>query len=68
MELKEVVITTFKSNNEKSVIIGKAPIKPMDLPQSVASVDKEILDRQQASHISDAVKNFNGIYIMGTRH
>jgi iron complex outermembrane recepter protein len=65
-QLKEVVITSFKSNNEKLVIIGKAPIKSMDLPQSVASIDKETLDQQQTARISDAVKNFNGIYIMGT--
>src|SRR5262245_30014094 len=31
-QLKEVMITAYKSNNEKEVIIGKAPIKPMDLP------------------------------------
>jgi len=65
-QLKEVVVTAFKSSNEKAVVIGKAPIKPMDLPQSVSSIDKEILDQQQVSSLGDAVKNFNGVYVMGT--
>ena len=65
-QLKEVTVTAFKSYNEKTIIIGKVPIKPMDLPQSVTSIDKEILDQQQTSRLSDAIKNFNGIYIMGT--
>ena len=65
-KLKEVEITAIKSNNEQTVSIGKVPIKPMDLPQSVASVDKEVLDRQQTLYLSDVVKNFNGVYVMGT--
>ena len=64
--LKEVMITAFESKNEQLVAIGKVPIKPMDLPQSVASVSKELLDQQLASNLGDAVKNFNGVYIMGT--
>jgi len=65
-KLKEVEITAFKSNNEQTVGIGKVLIKPMDLPQSIASIDREVLDRQQTQHLSDAVKNFNGVYVMGT--
>lgn len=65
-QLKEVVVITFKSNNEKTITIGKVPIKQMDLPQSIASIDKDLMDQQQTVRISDAVKNFNGIYIMGT--
>lgn len=65
-QLKEVMVTDSQSGNERPVVIGKVPIKPMDLPQSIASVDKRILDQQQASTLGDAVKNFNGVYIMGT--
>lgn len=65
-ELKEVMITAYKSVNEKEVVIGKAPIKPLDLPQSVAVLDKDVLDQQQTVHLSDALKNFNGVYLMGT--
>lgn len=65
-ELKEVTVTAFKSNNEKINVIGKAPIKALDLPQSISSIDREVLEQQQIRYLSDAVKNFNGVYIMGT--
>jgi iron complex outermembrane receptor protein len=65
-QLKEVTVTAFKSNNEQIVLIGKAPIKPLDLPQSISSIDKEVLDQQQTARLSDAIKNFNGVYVMGT--
>jgi len=61
----EVEITGNRSANEKPVTIGKIDIKPMDLPQSVAFIDREILDQQQAVRMSDALRNFNGVYIMG---
>ena len=64
-QLNEVVISGFKSSNEKTVNIGKIDIKPMDLPQSVMSLDKEILDQQQTLRVSDALKNMNGVYQMG---
>lgn len=64
-QLKEVVVSSFKSNNEKIVEIGKVPIKPMDLPQSVVTINKEILEQQQTLRLSDALKNINGVYQMG---
>ncbi len=64
--LKEVTVTAFKSTNETINEIGKSPIKPIDLPQSVASINKEVLEEQQTLRLSDAVKNFNGVYVMGT--
>ena len=66
LQLKEVMIVEYESNNEKSVVIGKAPIKLMDLPQSVASINDLVLEQQQISNMTEAVKNFNGVYIMGT--
>jgi len=65
-QLKEIEISTIKSENEKPVCIGKLAIKPMDLPQSVAFIDKEVLEQQQTIRMSDALKNFNGVYLMGT--
>lgn len=64
-QLNEVVVSSFKSNNEKTVNIGKIDIKPMDLPQSVVTIDKEILQQQQTLRVSDALKNINGVYQMG---
>jgi iron complex outermembrane receptor protein len=65
-QLREVIITGVKNLNEKTVAISKINIKPMDLPQSISSIDRDILDQQQAQSMSDALKNFNGVYIMGT--
>jgi len=65
-QLKEIQVTATVSNNERVLKIGKAAINPMDLPQSISSVDKEVLERQQSSSLGDAVKNFNGVYVMGT--
>ena len=65
-QLNEIEITSIKTENEKPVTIGKLPIKPIDLPQSVAYIDKEVLEQQQVLRMSDALKNFNGVYLMGT--
>lgn len=64
-QLNEVIVSGYKSSNEKIVNIGKVDIKPMDLPQSVVSIDKEILEQQQTLRVSDALKNVNGVYQMG---
>lgn len=64
--LNEVEIFTPKTKNEEPVTIGKLAIKPIDLPQAVASIDRTILDQQQTTRMSDALKNFNGVYIMGS--
>ncbi len=64
-ELSEVTVSGVQSANEKTVSIGKIAIKPMDLPQSVATIDRTVLERQQVLRLSDALMNANGIYIMG---
>ncbi len=64
--LKEVIVAAYRSKNEEPVTIGKAPIRPLDLPQSVASIEKEVLEHQQVMTLGDALKNFNGVYLMGT--
>ena len=65
-QLTEVVITANRSLNERAVSIGKLAIKPMDLPQSIAVITKDVLERQQTLHLSEALVNVNGVYVYGT--
>ncbi|MGV3657409.1 MAG: TonB-dependent siderophore receptor [Chitinophagaceae bacterium] len=62
-ELKEVVVRSQRSQNKKPVTIGKVPIDPMDLPQSIAVVGPEVLRQQQVQRLSDVIKNVNGVYL-----
>ena len=64
-QLAEIVITASRSMNERPVGIGKQLIKPMDLPQSVAIIGKDVLERQQVLRLSDALQNVTGVYLMG---
>jgi iron complex outermembrane receptor protein len=65
-ELEEIIVRASYTINEKTSSIGKMNIKPMDLPQAVTVIGKDVLDRQQVLHISDALQNVNGVYLMGT--
>lgn len=65
-ELQEVVLTATRSQNEKPVSIGKILVKPMDLPQSVTVIGKDVIDRQQALRLGEVISNTTGIYIYGT--
>ncbi|MFN8357610.1 MAG: TonB-dependent receptor [Spirosomataceae bacterium] len=65
-QLKEIVVKGYLSANEKTVSLGKVAIRPMDLPQSIALVDRQTLDNQLALRMSDVLMNTNGVYIMGT--
>lgn len=64
-ELSEVIISTSQSQNETPVSIGKTNIKPMDLPQSIISIDRKVLDQQQTLRLSDVLVNTSGVYLMG---
>jgi len=64
--LKEITVVAIRTQNQQKVNIGKAGIAAFDLPQSVAVVDKKVLDRQQALTVADALMNVSGIYVMGT--
>ena len=67
MQLNEIVVTAIRrTNNEIPVRAGKANIKPLDMPQSVAIIGNEVLTQQQTLRMSDVLKNVNGVYIMGT--
>jgi iron complex outermembrane receptor protein len=65
-QLQEITVIATRTQNQKKADLGKAGIAAIDLPQSVAVVDKEVLDRQQALTVGDALMNVNGVYIMGT--
>jgi len=65
-ELDEVVVVDNRTLNEKTVDIGKAGIKSMDLPQSVLVIDAAVLRNQQVGRLSDVLNNTSGVYVMGT--
>lgn len=62
-ELNEIVIAYFRSVNDRATVFGKSAIKPMDLPQAVATVSEAVIKDQQAQRLSDVVKNVNGVYL-----
>ncbi len=65
--LENVTVTTTKTLNTKPVAIGKAPVDPMDLPQSIAVIGQGIIRDQQAMRLSDVIKNVNGVYLATAR-
>ncbi len=65
-ELKEIIIAATLTKLDKITTIGKLPIKPMDLPQATAVIERTVLERQQVQTLGDAVQNLNGVYVMGT--
>ena len=50
-ELEEIIVKATHTINERSSSIGKMNIKPMDLPQAIAIIGKDVLERQQVLHI-----------------
>jgi iron complex outermembrane receptor protein len=66
-QLQEVIVTSHKSLNKKPVSVGKAPIDPMDLPQSIAVLGQAVIRDQQAMRLSDVIKNVNGVYLATAR-
>ncbi|CAA9291507.1 MAG: Ferrichrome-iron receptor [uncultured Cytophagales bacterium] len=65
-QLSEVVVTAHRSPNEAPVSIGKIAIRPLDLPQSVIVIDRQLMDQQQVLRVSDVLHNTSGVYVMGT--
>lgn len=64
-QLGEVQVRGARSDNQKLITVGKAAIRPLDLPQAVAIVERDVLERQQTLRLSDALMNVNGVYVMG---
>ncbi|MDF2189915.1 TonB-dependent receptor [Paraflavitalea sp. CAU 1676] len=67
LQLEEVIVEGRRSLNNKVVGIGKIPIAPMDLPQSITVVGQGLIRDQQAQRLSDIVRNVNGVYLSTTR-
>ncbi|HEX2535266.1 MAG TPA: TonB-dependent receptor [Chitinophagaceae bacterium] len=65
-QLKEIIVTSQKSLNERTVSVGKIAVQPKDLPQSITIIDRGIIERQQVLTMSDVLQNVNGVYIAGT--
>lgn len=64
--LSEVVITAGR-NNQQIPKAGKAGINPMDLPQSSSIISSQTITEQQASRLSDVMKNVNGVAMGSSR-
>ena len=66
-ELAEIVIDVKRSPNSLPVSIGKLPVPPMDLPQSISVIGQAVIRNQQAQRLSDVIRNVNGVYLSTTR-
>src|SRR5690606_9869791 len=66
-QLNEIVIEGRRSRNLQPVAVGKLPVAPMDLPQSVAVIGEALIRNQQAQRLSDVIRNVNGVYLSTTR-
>jgi iron complex outermembrane receptor protein len=64
-ELREVTVVGNKSLNQRPTSIGKLAIAPLDMPQSSVTVERQVLEQQQALRISDVLANVSGVYVMG---
>ncbi|WP_316749416.1 TonB-dependent receptor [Pedobacter gandavensis] len=60
-ELNEVIIAANISPNKKPVSLGKVNIPAKDLPQAVQIINSQTITDQQASRLSDVLKNVNGV-------
>lgn len=67
VQLEEVTVEGRRSLNTKVLTVGKVPIAPMDLPQSVSVIGQGLIRDQQAQRLSDIIKNVNGVYVTTTR-
>jgi iron complex outermembrane receptor protein len=65
--LADIVILSRKGLNDRTVSVGKVPIDPMDLPQSIAVIGQGTIRDQQAARLGDVIKNINGVYLTTTR-
>jgi iron complex outermembrane receptor protein len=66
-QLNEVVISSTKTINRKNISIGKMNVAPIDLPQSISVIGRDVLDQQQSLRLSDVIKNVNGVYLYSAR-
>jgi iron complex outermembrane receptor protein len=65
-QLNEVVVTGSNVIN-KPVSLGKANIRPLDLPQATAVVSSVVITDQQISRLGDALQNVSGVSLTQQR-
>lgn len=65
-ELNEVVITATQTIN-KPASLGKANIKPLDMPQAIGVISSTVINDQQAIRLGDVLKNVSGVSLTQTR-
>ncbi|SKB73488.1 TonB-dependent receptor [Daejeonella lutea] len=65
-KLSEVVVTASR-NNQQVLTAGKAGLNPMDVPQSSSVISSQVITDQQASKLSDVMKNVNGVALGTSR-
>lgn len=66
-QLHEIIIDGRRSQNLQPISIGKLPVAPMDLPQSISIINQNVITNQQSQRLSDVIKNVNGVYLSSTR-
>lgn len=66
-QLKEVIIASGASMNQRNMGIGKLPISIKELPQSATIIGEALIKNQQSQRLSDVIKNVNGVYLGSTR-
>jgi len=63
--LREIVVKAYTTPNERVASIGKLPIRTMDLPISLLTVDRATLESQQVNSLQDVLMNTPGVYVSG---
>ncbi|ARS39400.1 TonB-dependent siderophore receptor [Sphingobacteriaceae bacterium GW460-11-11-14-LB5] len=66
-QLDEVAINGYKTPNRKPANLGKIAIAPMDLPQAVQIIGRQIITDQQVNSLGDVMKNVNGVALGANR-
>ncbi|MGY2132196.1 TonB-dependent siderophore receptor [Hymenobacter sp. HD11105] len=64
-QLAEVTVTATRTVNDQPVSVGKMAIRPLDLPQSVVTINKEVIEQQQILRVGEILQNVSGVYVMG---
>lgn len=49
------------NHQNRPVKVGKAGLRPLDIPQSVQVIDSTVIADQQINRLTDVIKNVNGI-------
>ncbi|MEO7046424.1 MAG: TonB-dependent receptor, partial [Ferruginibacter sp.] len=66
-KLQEVIINSYKNQNNRTLSSAKSAISNFDLPQTVGSVSNTVINDQQATRVGDIIKNVSGVSLTQTR-